>query len=63
MVPRRTYIVSVHEPDNHVVLEEVRTQRRVRLAGLSEIGEQIGRWRDEDPAREPGQPPVVESPS
>ena len=42
MVPRRTYILSVHE-EGQLLLEDVRTRRRVRLSDISEIREQIGR--------------------
>lgn len=52
MGPRRTYILSVHEPDGDLVLEDVRTRRRARLGGLSEIGGQISRWREQKPAPE-----------
>jgi hypothetical protein len=62
MAPRHTYVVSFHEQEDHVLLEEVRTQRRVRLADLSEIGEQIARWLAQDPTFAPrsGGEPVRE---
>jgi hypothetical protein len=63
MAQRSTYIVSLHEHEDHLLLEEVRTQRRVRLAHLSEIGEQIVRWLAEEPAPEPGAPPTAETAS
>ncbi|HWH43911.1 MAG TPA: hypothetical protein VNT32_04215 [Thermoleophilaceae bacterium] len=59
MVPRRTYIVSVHEQEGDVLLEDVRTRRRVRLADLAEIGEQIARWLEQD-ARNPAPPSIQE---
>lgn len=60
MALRRTYIVSFHDDEDHVLLEEVRTQRRVRLADLSEIAEQIGRWLEQDPS---AMPPAAGTPS
>lgn len=61
MAPRHTYIVSVHEQEVHVLLEEVSTQRRVRLADLSEIGEQIARWLEQDPGRTAPTQPIPET--
>jgi hypothetical protein len=63
MVARRTYIVSLHEHEDHLLLEEVRTRRRVRLADLSEISGQIARWLAEESAPEPGAPPTAETAS
>lgn len=54
--PRQTYVVSFHEEDGHLLLEEVRTQRRVRLAELSDIGEQIRRWLEQGAADESAGP-------
>jgi hypothetical protein len=45
MGPRATYVVSVHEPEGTVMVEDVRSGERVRVAGLAEVGDQIARWR------------------
>lgn len=55
--------MSLHEHEDQLLLEELRTQRRVHLAELSEIGEQIARWLAEDPAPEPGARPTAETAS
>jgi hypothetical protein len=44
VVPRRTYVLSVHEAGGDIVLEEVKTRRRMRLSDFSEIGGQIEEW-------------------
>ena len=61
MVPRRTYILSVHE-EGQLLLEDVRTRRRVRLSDISEIREQIGRWLEQDRASQPAARPGPEEP-
>ncbi len=45
MAPRATYVVSVHEPEGSVTVEDVRSGERVRVAGLADVGDQIARWR------------------
>jgi len=49
---KRTYVLSMHEPDGRLVLEEVRTRRQAHLSSLSEIGRQISLWRQTDQPRE-----------
>ena len=53
MTGKRTYVLSIHEPEGNLILEDVRTRRLVRLTDLSEIAEQIASWREQDPPPEP----------
>ena len=43
MVPRRRFTVR-RQGDGHIVVEDVGSGEQVRVAGLEEIGGQIGRW-------------------
>jgi hypothetical protein len=43
-VTRRTFVVQVNEDDLVATVEDVRTQRRVRLATISELPVQIRAW-------------------
>ena len=52
MVQRRTYVVTVREPDGHVTVKDVRTGRTTRLSSPDRAGEQIARWIREDRQRE-----------
>jgi len=52
MAARRTYVVTVREPDGHATVKEVRTGRTARLHSPEQAGEQIARWVREDRQRE-----------
>ena len=58
---KRTYVLSVSEPDDELLIEEVRTRRRARLADFTEIAPQIARWREPEGAAAP--PRQLPSPS
>lgn len=45
MAPRATYVVSIHEPEGTVTVQDVGSGERVRVAGLAEVGDQIAHWR------------------
>jgi hypothetical protein len=66
MPPRRTFVVQVREDHARgVVVEDVRTGRRRRVADLRRAGEQIARWLaepGEEPARARREDPVSGSP-
>ena len=61
MGPKRTYVLSIHDLDGNLVLEEVRTRRRARLNDLSELGGQIDRWRQGGPQDESEDPIAAEN--
>lgn len=63
MVPRRTFVVSVHSGDDHLLLEDVRNRRRVRLGELSEIAQQIERWLEREGPEERRAKPAPEAPA
>lgn len=50
MTSRRTYVVTVREPDGPTTVKDVRTGRTVSLGSAVEAGEQIARWLREDEA-------------
>jgi hypothetical protein len=52
MISRRTYVVTVREPDGHTTVKDVRTGRTVRLESAVEAGELIARWLRDDRERE-----------
>jgi hypothetical protein len=54
MIGSHTYVLSIHEPEGYIVLEDVRTRRRARLADLAEIGDQLTRWTEHERDPESG---------
>jgi hypothetical protein len=40
----KTFVVSLRDEDGPATVQEVRTGRKVRLASVGDIAEQIGRW-------------------
>ena len=48
--PRRTYVVSLYDGDNSVVVEAVQRDERARLVDLDRLPEQIREWEDEEAA-------------
>jgi hypothetical protein len=48
--PRRTYVISLHETDEPVVVEAVQRDERARVADLDELPARIREWEDADPA-------------
>ena len=52
--PRRTYVVSLYDADESVVVEAVQRDERARLEDLEDLPERIREWeRDEEGDREP----------
>jgi hypothetical protein len=46
--PRRTYVVSLYDADESVVVEAVQRDERARLEDLDELPERIRDWEDQD---------------
>jgi hypothetical protein len=45
--PRRTYVVSLYDADDSVVVEAVQRDERARLEDLDDLPERIREWEDE----------------
>jgi hypothetical protein len=59
MGPRRTYVVSLYDADNSIVVEAVQRDERARLDDLDGLAARIREWEDAPPlprggARGPG---------
>jgi hypothetical protein len=52
MVQRRTYVVTVREPDGHATVKDVRSGKTIRMPSPEQAGEQIARWLREERERE-----------
>ena len=48
MGPRRTYVVSLYDGDQSIVVESVQRDERARLDDLDGLPERIREWEDED---------------
>jgi hypothetical protein len=46
---KRTFVVTVFQEDETIVVEDVRTGRRERVEDLAHVGSQIAAWLDEKP--------------
>jgi hypothetical protein len=46
--PRRTYVVSLYDVEDSVVVEAVQRDQRTRLANLDGLPSCIREWEDED---------------
>jgi hypothetical protein len=55
---RRTYVVSLYETDEPIVVESVQRDERARLDDLDGLPERIREWEDADTE---STPPVSES--
>ncbi len=53
MRPRRTYVVSLYENDESVVVEAVQRDERARLADLDGLPRRIREWEDDENGRSP----------
>lgn len=53
MVPRRTFVVQIREPDPGLVVEDVRYGERVRLDELAELPELLEQWMGDEREPEP----------
>ena len=58
MGSRRTYVVSLYETDEPIVVEAVQRDERARLDDLDGLPERIREWESAD---EESTPPVSES--
>lgn len=47
MVPRRTYVVSLYDADEPIVVESVQRDERARLDDLDGLPERIREWEQE----------------
>jgi hypothetical protein len=59
MAPRRTYVISLYDGDESVVVEAVQHDERARLDDLDEVPERIRQWEDEgrgSPGADTGRP-------
>jgi hypothetical protein len=56
--PRRTYVVSLYDADEPIVVESVQRDERARLEDLDGLPGRIREWEDAD---EESIPPVSES--
>jgi hypothetical protein len=50
---KRTFVVTVFQDDETIVIEDVRTGRRERVEDLAHVGPQIAAWLDEQPPLAP----------
>ena len=57
MPPRRTYVVSLYDGDEPIVVEAVQLDERARLDDLDGLPERIREWEDADAE---STPPVSE---
>ena len=57
----RAFVVTVYESPARVVVEEVRSRRRLVAADVATVAEQIARWLEAPPVR-PAPPPSPEAP-
>jgi hypothetical protein len=46
--PRRTYVVSLYDADESVVVEAVQRDERARLENLDRLPARIREWEDEE---------------
>ena len=46
--PRRTYVVSLYDADDSVVVEAVQRDERARLEDLDRLPDRIREWEDEE---------------
>ena len=53
MRPRRTYVVSLYDTDESVVVEAVQRDERARLEGLDGLPQRIREWEDDEDERQP----------
>jgi hypothetical protein len=53
MRPRRTYVVSLYDSDESVVVEAVQREERARLADLDGLPERIREWEHDEDERSP----------
>lgn len=58
MGPRRTYVVSLYDADEPIVVESVQRDERARLDDLDGLPERIREWEEADAE---SIPPVSES--
>ena len=58
MGPRRTYVVSLYDADEPIVVESVQRDERARLEDLDGLPGRIREWEDADAE---STPPVSES--
>jgi hypothetical protein len=58
MGPRRTYVVSLYDADEPIVVEAVQRDERARVDDLDGLPERIREWEDDE---EGSSPPVSES--
>jgi hypothetical protein len=56
----RSFLLTVHEPGS-LVLEDIRTRRRVRVTDLSEVPVRVAQWLAE-PEPEPSLPASADTP-
>ena len=54
MGPRRTYVVSLYDGDQSIVVESVQRDERARLDDLDGLPERIREWEGEDHEPPPG---------
>ena len=45
--PRRTYVVSLYDADESIVVEAVQRDERARLENLDGLPDRIRKWEDE----------------
>ena len=48
MPPRRTYVVSLYDGDQSIVVEAVQRDERARLDDLDALPARIRQWEDEE---------------
>jgi hypothetical protein len=53
MAPRRTYVVSLYDADNSIVVEAVQREERARIDDLDGLAARIREW-EESPTLTPG---------